>query len=94
MRPQPYSADGVAHHRRLIVNPGSVGCPAYDDDLPFHHKVETGHAMASYAMIEKTEDGWAPSFRNVAYDHMAMSRLAAENGRAEWANALATGRVA
>jgi predicted phosphodiesterase len=78
---------------RLIVNPGSVGCPAYDDDAPFHHKVETGHAMASYAVIEKTEHGWTPIFRNVAYDHMAMSRLAAENGRAEWASALATGRV-
>lgn len=79
---------------RLIVNPGSVGQPAYDDDLPFYHKVETGHAMASYAVIEKTESGWAPSFRNVAYDHMAMSRLAAENGQPEWASALATGRVA
>lgn len=78
---------------RLIVNPGSVGCPAYDDDLPVFHKVETGHAMASYAVLEKTERGWVPQFRNVPYDNMAMSRLAAENGRPEWASALATGRV-
>jgi len=78
---------------RLIVNPGSVGQPAYDDDAPYFHRIETGHAMASYAVIEKTESGWAPTFRNVAYDHMAMSRLAAENGRPEWASALATGRV-
>jgi hypothetical protein len=49
--------------------------------------------MASYAVIEKTGHGWAPLFRNVPYDHMAMSRLAAANGRAEWASALATGRV-
>ncbi|WP_117193527.1 metallophosphoesterase family protein [Rhizobium terrae] len=79
---------------RLIVNPGSVGCPAYDDDQPVYHKVETGHALASYAVLEKTEKGWAPRFRNVAYDHMAMSRLAAENGRPDWASALATGRIA
>ncbi len=78
---------------RLIVNPGSVGQPAYDDDAPFYHKVETGHAMASYAVIEKTAHSWTPIFRNVPYDHMAMSRLAAANGRAEWATALATGRV-
>lgn len=78
---------------RMIVNPGSVGCPAYDDDAPFYHKVETGHAMASYAVIEKTAHGWTPIFRNVPYDHMAMSRLAAANGRPEWASALATGRV-
>ncbi|MFB9947807.1 metallophosphoesterase family protein [Rhizobium puerariae] len=78
---------------RLIVNPGSVGCPAYDDDKPFFHKVETGHSMASYAILEKTAAGWVPEFRNVLYDHMAMSRLAAENGRPDWAMALATGRV-
>ncbi len=78
---------------RLIVNPGSVGCPAYDDDNPTYHRVETGHAMASYAVMEKTDRGWAPQFRNVHYDHMAMSRLAAQNGRRDWAAALATGRL-
>ncbi|MBP1845441.1 diadenosine tetraphosphatase ApaH/serine/threonine PP2A family protein phosphatase [Rhizobium petrolearium] len=78
---------------RLIVNPGSVGCPAYDDDKPFFHKVETGHAMASYAVLEKTASGWVPQFHNVPYDHMAMSRLAAENDRPDWAMALALGRV-
>lgn len=78
---------------RLIVNPGSVGCQAYDDDQPVFHKVETGHAMACYAVLEKTGRGWVPQFRHVAYDHMAMSRLAAENGRPDWASALATGRV-
>ncbi|QFY60876.1 metallophosphoesterase family protein [Rhizobium grahamii] len=76
---------------RLIVNPGSVGCPAYDDDLPYYHKVETGHPMASYCILEKGEGGWLPEFRTVAYDHMAMSRLAKENARPEWAGALATG---
>ncbi|AYD01875.1 metallophosphoesterase family protein [Neorhizobium sp. NCHU2750] len=78
---------------RLIVNPGSVGCPAYFDDAPVYHTVETGHAMASYAVIEKTEKGFVPTFRNVAYDHMAMSRLAVKNGRPGWAKPLATGRV-
>jgi diadenosine tetraphosphatase ApaH/serine/threonine PP2A family protein phosphatase len=78
---------------RLIVNPGSVGCPAYEDDTPISHKVETGHAMASYAVLEKSEKGWVPQFRNVTYDHMAMSRLAQKNDRSDWASALATGRV-
>jgi len=78
---------------RLIVNPGSVGQPAYDDDAPVYHKVETGHALASYAVIEKTDKGFVPTLRTVAYDHMAMSRLAAKNDRPDWASALATGRV-
>ncbi|SCB57071.1 Predicted phosphodiesterase [Rhizobium aethiopicum] len=78
---------------RLIVNPGSVGCPAYDDVLPYYHKVEAGHPLASYAILEKTAAGWTWQFRTVAYDHMAMSALAAERGRADWASALATGWV-
>jgi predicted phosphodiesterase len=78
---------------RLIVNPGSVGGPAYDDDKPYPHKVETGHPMASYAILEKSASGWTPYFRNVAYDHMAMSRLAKANGRPDWADALATGWI-
>ena len=78
---------------RLIVNPGSVGCPAYDDDKPYLHKVETGHAMASYAVLEKSAGGWTAQFRNVHYDNMTMSALAKANGRPEWASALASGRV-
>lgn len=76
---------------RLIVNPGSVGCPAYDDDAPYPHKVEAGHPMASYAILEKDSRGWAATFRNVAYNHMAASALARECGRDDWASGLATG---
>ncbi|MGF9563602.1 metallophosphoesterase [Neorhizobium sp. JUb45] len=78
---------------RMIVNPGSVGCPAYHDDEPVPHDVETGHPLASYVVLEKAERGWTPQFRTVAYDHMAVSRLAADNGRADWAAAIATGRM-
>jgi diadenosine tetraphosphatase ApaH/serine/threonine PP2A family protein phosphatase len=76
---------------RLIVNPGSVGCPAYDDDLPHYHKVEAGHPFASYAIMDKIDGIWVPTFRQVAYDHRAMAELAAQNGRADWASGLATG---
>ncbi|MBX5159883.1 MULTISPECIES: metallophosphoesterase family protein [unclassified Rhizobium] len=78
---------------RLIVNPGSVGCPAYDDDRPYYHKIEAGHPLAGYAILEKTAAGWTWQFRNVAYDHMAMSALAAERGRGDWESALAAGWV-
>ncbi len=78
---------------RMIVNPGSVGCPAYHDDEPVPHDIENGHALACYAVLERTDKGWAPQFRTVAYDHMAASRLAVDAGRADWASALATGRM-
>lgn len=76
---------------RLIVNPGSVGCPAYDDVAPHPHKVEAGTPFARYAILEKLGGIWTPSFRQVAYDHAAMARLAVARGREDWARALATG---
>jgi predicted phosphodiesterase len=76
---------------RLIVNPGSVGCPAYEDDQPFPHRVEAGTPMASYAILETSGTDWTVTFRLVPYDHMSQSRLAAERGRPEWAAGLATG---
>lgn len=76
---------------RLIVNPGSVGCPGYDDDQPYPHGMQTGNPLASYAILEKEEAGWSVTFRQVPYDWEAAARLARENGRDEWAAALATG---
>ncbi|MBR0554699.1 metallophosphoesterase family protein [Ciceribacter sp. L1K23] len=78
---------------RLIVNPGSVGGPAYQDDTPYPHKVEAGHVHASYAICEKQNGAWSVTFRQVPYDHMAMADLAARNGRAGWASGLATGFI-
>ncbi len=76
---------------RLLVNPGSVGCPGYDDDQPVAHKVETGSPDARYAIVEHAAGSWSVTFRCVGYDHMAISRLAADRNRPEWARALATG---
>lgn len=78
---------------RMIVNPGSVGCPAYDDDQPFYHKVEAGTPHASYAVIEKARAGWHVSLRLVPYDHQAMAQLAASRGRYDWAHALSAGWI-
>jgi len=79
--------------RRMIVNPGSVGCPAYDDDLPFPHKMETGTPAASYALIEKHGPEWDVTFRLIPYAHHAAAAMALAKGRPLWAQALETGRV-
>lgn len=76
---------------RLVVNPGSVGCPGYSDNRPVAHKVEAGSPDARYAIIEQAGKGWSVTFRTVAYDWTAMSRLAAKRNRPEWAKALASG---
>lgn len=78
---------------RVLVNPGSVGCPAYDDETPVYHRVETGTPNASYAIAEKVVAGWSITFRSVSYTSARMVAMATSNGRDDWALALMTGRI-
>lgn len=77
----------------LVVNPGSVGLQAYDDGRPHYHLAANGTPHARYAVLERGAAGWTARLCAVPYDWDAMSRLAARNGRADWAYALATGRM-
>ncbi|HVE52471.1 MAG TPA: metallophosphoesterase family protein [Ramlibacter sp.] len=77
----------------LIVNPGSVGLQAYEDDHGPRHRTENGSPHARYALVERRPGGWSARLCSVAYDWGAMERLAAANGRPDWAHALATGRM-
>jgi diadenosine tetraphosphatase ApaH/serine/threonine PP2A family protein phosphatase len=79
---------------RLIVNPGSVGCPGYRDVHPYPHVVEAGTPDARYAVLELAGGGWWVTFHHVPYDHDAMADLARRNGMPELASALATGWIA
>ena len=78
---------------QIIVNPGSVGLPAYSDDSPVPHAMETYSPHASYAILTKTAGAWDVSFQKVAYDYEPASRCAASLGRNDWARQIATGRV-
>lgn len=75
-----------------IVNPGSVGCPAYDDDAP-PHVSEAGSPHARYAILTPDPAGGPPSvlFVAVVYDHEGAARRAETTGRPDWAGALRTG---
>jgi predicted phosphodiesterase len=77
----------------LIVNPGSVGRPAYAHDQPHRHVVETGSPHARWALLERRADGWHAELRKTAYDWTAAAQRAAALGFADWAHELATGRT-
>ncbi|NBV16937.1 metallophosphoesterase family protein [Janthinobacterium sp.] len=80
---------------RLVVNPGSVGLQAYDDDHGHPHVMENGTPHARYAIAEQGADGaWTAHFHAVAYDWEQAARLALANGRPDWVTPLRTGRVA
>ncbi|TIV79298.1 MAG: metallophosphoesterase family protein, partial [Mesorhizobium sp.] len=77
----------------VIFNPGSIGCPAYDDDTPPAHVSEQGTPHARYGIVELGEHGRPDRFEAIAvdYDHEAAARQAEQAGRPEWAHALRTG---
>ena len=80
---------------RLVVNPGSVGLPAYDDGRPYPHAMEAGSPHARYAIVERGADGaWSVEAITVAYNWETAAATAEARGRPDWAIALRTGRMA
>jgi len=78
---------------RLVVNPGSVGLPAYDDDHPFVYKVQMGSPHARYAMVESRGGRWSTNLMAVSYDWDTAALIAETRGRNDWGRALRTGCV-
>jgi predicted phosphodiesterase len=78
---------------RLVVNPGSVGLPAYADRQPVSHRMENFTPHARYAVIEKTLSGWNVDLVGLTYPFQAAVAAAQRQGRPDWAAALATGRA-
>ncbi|MEX1165263.1 MAG: metallophosphoesterase family protein [Hydrogenophaga sp.] len=79
----------------LIINPGSVGLPAYDDNHPLpqsrYHRIETDIPDARYAVVDKVNGQWRCELISGAYDFEPMAALADRNGRPDWAQAIRTG---
>jgi putative phosphoesterase len=65
----------------IIINPGSVGLPAYIDPHPEMHIVETGSPDARYAILTLTERGPTAEFIAVPYDCELSAARARENGQ-------------
>lgn len=85
---------GVQQGALLMVNPGSVGLQAFDDEHPHAHRAETGSPLARWALVERAGGGsWRVQLRATPYDWAAAARQADLNGRGDWADALQTGRV-
>lgn len=89
-RPRIVQAAGIQ-----VANPGSVGLPAYDDEHPHAHVIETGSPAARWARAALPHGSaeWLITLHDVAYDHEAAARQAERHGRGDWADALRTGRV-
>ena len=83
---------GHSHHQhatfapgnRLVVNPGSVGCPRYaDNDDP--SIAEAGSPHARYAVATRRAQGWSVELIVLDYDWSRVAERAVANGRPDWA---------
>lgn len=75
----------------LILNPGSVGCPSYDDPGEDPHMSEGGSPHARYAILVIDEHHASAEIMAISYDWKAAAAQAERNGRPEWAYGLQTG---
>lgn len=76
---------------QLVVNPGSVGLPAYEDDRPYPHVMESGTPHARYAMLAETPGGWSAELITVEYPWREAAAVARRNGREDRARWIETG---
>jgi predicted phosphodiesterase len=82
---------GHSHHQhvaadragRLVLNPGSVGCPRYsdNDDRLLN---EAGSPHARYAVATRRRSGWSVELVVLEYDWTDVVEQASRNGRADW----------
>ena len=78
---------------QLVVNPGSVGLPAYYDETPVPHRMESGSPHARFSILHKDGSRWQVEQLCVPYAWEPMAALAETQGRADWARAIASGRA-
>lgn len=76
----------------LVVNPGSVGLQAYDDDHRGLHWIRSGSPHARYALCERSPHGrWQAALIAVDYDWSTAAAQARRLGALDWAQWLETG---
>ena len=70
--------------RRLVVNPGSVGCPRYADNHD-RQLAEAGSPQAHYAVATRRGARWSVDLIALDYDWSPVAERAKANGRPDWA---------
>lgn len=79
---------------RLVVNPGSVGCPGFTDhSAPSPRHVCAGTPHAAYAIVDRVGSTWTVSHRLVPYDTASAVARARAAGFTDWEQALGTGWI-
>lgn len=80
---------------KLVINAGSVGLPAYYEEEPQSHAMESLSPYADYVVCSRTAEGEAWKIEHVMlpYDWNEAASIAESNGRHDYAAAIRTGRA-
>lgn len=78
---------------KTILNPGSVGLPAYLGNTKVRYAMESMMPHAKYALIYADKNSIKIEQVNCPYDWNAASATARKNGREDWAQGLLYGRM-
>ena len=79
---------------QTVFNPGSVGLPAFEDEWPVLHRMQTHTPAAAYGLLDVQSSKhwrWQQCWAN--YPHQEAATQAQKLGRPDWAHALLTGRT-
>ncbi|GAB0168795.1 metallophosphoesterase family protein [Lysinibacillus sp. CTST325] len=80
-------------NNKIIINPGSVGLPAYEEVEPFYYKIESGTPFANYTVVEKRDGEYVIEQLSIPYDTTEVIKQSEVQNRSDWARALKYGRV-
>ncbi|SET42827.1 phosphoesterase, MJ0936 family [Natronincola peptidivorans] len=80
-------------NNKTVINPGSVGLPAYEDEFPYYHIMESGSPHARYCIISKEDLEFKIENIALAYDWNTAAECAARNNRNDWEKSMLTGGV-
>lgn len=78
---------------QVAINPGSVGLQAFQETYPNEHTIENNTPDASYVVLTVENEKYGIELVKIAYDFEKAATKAEENGRADWAYSLRTGKV-
>jgi len=80
-------------NNKIILNPGSVGLPAYLGNGQYRFAMESMTPHAKYAIVSADGDAISVEQINCSYNWQAASAAAKRNGNENWAKFLLYGRM-
>ena len=78
---------------KMIINPGSVGLQAYEDDIPYNHAMESGSPHARYSILTPIDNDLEVENIALPYCYDKAAECALKRNRHDWQRALLLGRV-